>query len=504
MNLEPRTPRFSSIDRLLGDETKIALTSVGVDIGSSTSLLVFSHLELELEGQRYVPVRRTVVRESSILLTPYTDTGKIDAQRLGEFIQAEYQAAGVRPEDIDTGALILTGTALLRHNARAIGELFADAAGRFVAVSAGHHLEATLAAYGSGAAGVSERDRSTVLNIDIGGGTTKLSLCRKGELAQVAALDVGARLVVVNGDRIVTRLEPSGVRIAGTLGLNLEIGRPADPCALTQMAAYIADRIAEAAGLACITELTQSLWLTPPLVLDTPIDALTFSGGVAEFIHERETGDFGDLGPILARELRSRSSNAAKVVRLTPHGIRSTVIGASQHTVQVSGNTIFVSPEDALPVRNVPVIVPRLNLGRGDIEAEGVERAVTEALARLDVGADRGPIAVGVLWEGLPRLARLEAFSEGLMRGLANRIEGGHALVLAVNRDMGGLLGIHLEHEMGVTNPVISIDGIDLHEFDFIDIGNLVPRSGAVPVVVKSLVFPDVRNVPSRLDNRAQ
>ena len=55
---------------------------------------------------------------------------------------------------------------------------------------------------------------------------------------------------------------------------------------------------------------------------------------------------------------------------------------------------------------------------------------------------------------------------------------------------MGGLLGLHLKQEIGVESACISIDGIELKEFDYIDIGALIPSSGAVPVVIKSLVFP--------------
>lgn len=489
MTAESHALGFSAAHRHLGDETKLTLTSVGVDIGSSTSLLVFSRLELELEGQRYVPVRRTVVRESEILLTPYASPREIDARRLGDFITRQYEAAAIRPEEVDTGALILTGTALLRRNARAIAELFADQAGRFVAVTAGHHLEATLAAYGSGAAAISERDRSTVLNIDVGGGTTKLSLCRQGDLCQVAALDVGARLVTVDKEGVVARLEPSGARIGRALGLDLEIGRPIHPQALERMAAYVADRIAEAVQLLPGTETTRGLWLTRPLVLDSPVDTLTFSGGVSEFIHQRQNKDFGDLGQLLGRELSARMSRGTPKVRMTLRGIRSTVIGASQHTVQVSGNTIFISPKHAVPIRNVPVIVPQLRLGRGDIDPQGIQSAVKEALRRLDLGHRKGPIAVGVVWEGLPRWARLQAFCAGLLDGLSDCLSEGHTLVLACNRDVGGLLGIHLKEEMRLPNPVVSIDSIDLREFDFIDVGSLIPRSGAVPVVIKSLVF---------------
>src|SRR5690242_9666740 len=147
---------FTAPDRQMAEEDRIVLTSVGVDIGSSTSHLLFSRLELERQDSRYVTVQRDVLYQSDILLTPYQDATRIDQARLGEFIDRQYTAAGLRREQVDTGALILTGVALLRDNARAIGDLFAREAGRFVAVSAGDNLEATMAAHGSGAVTLSE------------------------------------------------------------------------------------------------------------------------------------------------------------------------------------------------------------------------------------------------------------------------------------------------------------------------------------------------------------
>ena len=98
--------------------------SVGVDIGSSTSHLVFSRLELEQRDSRYIVKSREVLYESDILLTPYKDNGTtIDSDKLGQFIADQYTAVGIAPSEIDTGALILTGVAVRRQNARAIGEL---------------------------------------------------------------------------------------------------------------------------------------------------------------------------------------------------------------------------------------------------------------------------------------------------------------------------------------------------------------------------------------------
>ena len=101
-------------------------------------------------------------------------------QRSASSSTRQYDAAGIERSAVDTGALILTGVALLRDNARAIADLFAEEAGRFVAVSAGDNLEATMAAHGSGAVELSESSRRGVMNIDIGGGTTKVVICRDG------------------------------------------------------------------------------------------------------------------------------------------------------------------------------------------------------------------------------------------------------------------------------------------------------------------------------------
>src|SRR5215218_6861374 len=180
---------FSNIGRSLEEEDEIRLTSVGVDIGSSTSHLVFSRLVLERLDNRYIVSEREVFHESEVLLTPYADDMTIDANRLGAFIARQYELAGLDHDAIDTGALILTGVAVRRRNARAIGELFASQAGKLVAVSAGDNLETVMAAYGSGAVARSIRDASTVMNVDVGGGTSKIAVCREGRVVAVTALD---------------------------------------------------------------------------------------------------------------------------------------------------------------------------------------------------------------------------------------------------------------------------------------------------------------------------
>src|SRR5688572_2796247 len=215
---------FSSTGRTLDADDEICVLSVGVDIGSSTSHLVFSRIVLERLDSRYVVTERETFYGSDILLTPYSSGETIDAEALGAFIQKEYADAKVDPDEIDTGALILTGVAVQRKNARAIGDLFAKQAGKLVAVSAGDSLETVMAAYGSGAAARSIRDTCVVMNVDVGGGTSKIAVCAEGKVVDIAAVDVGARLICLEPDGKITRVEDAGRRYGQELGIDLQVG----------------------------------------------------------------------------------------------------------------------------------------------------------------------------------------------------------------------------------------------------------------------------------------
>ncbi|HEX3244484.1 MAG TPA: ethanolamine ammonia-lyase reactivating factor EutA [Chloroflexota bacterium] len=485
----PAKGAFTAPEREMGAEDHIELTSVGVDIGSSTSHLLFSRIVLERVDNRYQTVERRVLHESDILFTPYVDETTIDGNKLGYFISRQYDLARLHRADVDTGALILTGVALLRDNARAIGELFSQEAGKFVAVSAGDNLESTMAAHGSGAAERSREIDGVVVNVDIGGGTTKLVVCRDGRAEELAAIDVGARLVAYDENGTIVRLEPAGREIARAVGLNLKVGGKIDTAGMRAMAAYMAGELFKAIPGpegAAGTHLTR----TPNLSYRGPVDELTFSGGVSEFVYERQKTPFNDLGQILAEEIRARLSQTRYRLFEPPAGIRATVIGASQYTIQVSGSTIFLAPLDVVPLRNMPVVAPIMSLEADNLHPESIERAIIDALTRFDLLETETPVALAFQWRGSATWQRLDDFCTGVTRGLKRNTDRGNPLVLVNDGDIGGLLGIHIREEMSMDVDVVSIDGVELREFDFIDIGALLPASGAVPVVIKSLVFP--------------
>src|SRR5947209_1589965 len=208
----------------------VELTTVGIDIGSSTSHLMFAQVHLHRLGtalsSRFVVVNRRVIWQSPIMLPPYLPDFTIDTDELASFIGGCYQYADLEPGDIDSGAVILTGEAIKRHNARAIADLFSEEAGRFVCASAGHHMECQMAAHGSGAVALSRGHGATLLNVDIGGGTTKFALIENGTIVATAAIAVGGRLLVEETKNGLVRIEEPALEVARSLGVDLALGKP--------------------------------------------------------------------------------------------------------------------------------------------------------------------------------------------------------------------------------------------------------------------------------------
>src|SRR6266851_5382125 len=267
---------FSSAGRSLAEEDQICILSVGVDIGSSTSHLVFSRIVLERLDARYVVTERETFYQSDILLTPYASGDDIDDEALGAFIRRQYDDAMVDPAEIDAGALILTGVAVRRSNARRIGELFARQAGKLVAVSAGDNLETVMAAYGSGAVARSIRDGAPVMNVDVGGGTSKIAVCHDGAVVAITAVDVGARLVCTDEAGRITRLEEAGRRFGEDLGLKLEIGGTLAPQDAKRLAARMADSLFDAMKGSAPGIGATGLLRLDPLAFAGRIDTVTF------------------------------------------------------------------------------------------------------------------------------------------------------------------------------------------------------------------------------------
>ena len=483
----------AAVAQLIWEQETLELRTVGIDIGSSTSHLLFAKVTLQRLAQglssRFTVVDRQMLWRSPILLTPFLTNGAIDAKALAHFVHHAYHDAGLRRRDIDSGAVILTGEAIKRSNARAIGDIFAAESGKFVCASAGHKLECMLAAHGSGATALSRRRQQCGLHVDVGGGTTKLALIQNGEILSVAAFAVGGRLLARDSAGAWTRIDASAHQVARHLGIEASPARFADAAVRTAMAQRLATVIVDHIVGASPDALASALELTAPLDRSVAPAFISFSGGVAEYLYGHEDADFGDIAKPLAEALAQQIKTRIRVPVVEPlERIRATVIGASQFTVQVSGKTIYLPDASLLPVHNVPVVHLGVRL-EDRIDVDTIAQAFARRASALDL-APAARLALAFTWRGEPEHARLLAMARAILQFAAPAGQREEALFLMIDGDVAASLGRILHHELGLVGGLVSIDGLALRELDFVDVGEFLDPPGVVPVVIKSLLFP--------------
>lgn len=483
-------------DNPLWRQDNVSLTTVGIDIGSSGTQVIFSRVHLRRLAEdltsRYYVVSRETLFQSPVALTPYQSEERIDDAKLGAIIDEAYGAANLHPDNIDTGVVILTGEALRRENAQGIAAILSEQGGEFVTATAGHHMESMLAAYGSGAARVSSDENKRILNIDIGGGTTKLGLVEKGKVIATAAVHIGGRLQVVESGNIV-RLDPAGKYHAKRAGFSWNRGDAIDLADMQKVADVMADTLVTAITARPLPHDVEHLYLTDPIADLGRIDGIMFSGGVAEYIYRREDRDFGDMGPRLGRAVRTRIDAGAFPWPVLPAGecIRATALGASEYSVQLSGNTSYISsPGTLLPRRNLQVLQPPFECGEV-IDSQKLAAAIKNHIVAFDLQDSGREIALALRWTGMPAHERLLAFAEGVKGGIADRIAKKEPVFIMLDGDVAQTLGHILREELHVESELLVIDGVVLWDFDYIDLGRIRMPSYTVPVTIKSLVFSE-------------
>lgn len=475
---------------------KLTLTSVGIDIGSSTSHLTFSELTARRYGTEYSSnyeiSNKEIVYQSDIQLTPYKEGTTIDVDSLQDMFDAAYDEAGLTVEDIDTGAVIVTGEAAKKKNAERIANIFSEWAGKFVTASAGPTLESIMAAHGSGAVELSERTDSRVMNVDIGGGTTKITMIESGEISDISCINVGARLLATDEDGTLERVEPTAKTVA----------RLADSNCNPELGTYFTLKEKDEIGRVLANTLFEFLTNEPPehseltgeLTIQEPdftisdADILTFSGGCSEYIYEDETSDFGDLGPTLGANVREQAEATAERIEQPKSGIRATVLGSTQYSVQVSGNTIHLSDPDLLPIRNYQIVPVEIGL-TDDFEA--IYQAIQTSLGSFDIQALQKDIALAFTVSGtVPTYKNYERIAKAILTTY-EEYDQTDPIIAIFDKDLAQNIGYQIQQSLSDERDegVITIDNVSAGQLEYIDIGEPLQESNAVPVIVKSLVF---------------
>jgi len=482
---------------------RYTLRSVGIDIGSATSHIVLSRLEVRRLGSslssQFTVAEREITYRSDVLLTPYVTATLIDTAALEEFFQAAYRAAGVSPDEVDTGVVIITGEALKKENAEQIATMLARWSGQFICVSAGPNHEALLAAHGSGAIEMSARDHSAILNVDVGGGTTKISLITDGIVAHTEAFSIGTRLLAVDEHSRITRLEEPARVLMRRLGFAREVGDLLGDQEKQQLAGLMADVLMAAiTGGGPLEDFRRELFVTddvPSAQHGTPAGTLVFSGGLSEYITGGSTRDYGDLGLILGAAVRQRlaAGSLLGTVAAAPQGIRATVLGASQYSLQASGQTSFVSDPGVLPAWGLTCVRPVFSPGADAGAAMGA------ALRQRDLTAYQPGLAIAPVVSGAIDYRALRGYAEGVLAAVA-AADPAAPLFVVLRPDIAQSFGRIIKRELRWPGAVTVVDGIEVGDLNYLDIGRPVNEvSGSLPVTIKSLTFPTLPSATERI-----
>lgn len=469
---------------------EIEILSVGVDVGSSTSHLVFSNLLLKRDQRsptrRFNIEQRNIVYEGRIVHTPLMDDKTINILKLTDFFKEEYRRAGIDPADIQTGAVIVTGESARKQNARQIAEALSHDAGRFVAATAGPNFESLIAAMGSGAAARSKEQNKTILSCDIGGGTSNIAVAVNGQTFSTCCISVGGRLLGVAPDGTIWRIDPPAAKVMAHLGLNYQIGDPIPQGDIQRIAQTFAEVLFEAITGPVDSILGRQLMLTADLNLPDRIDEYAFSGGVAELMYGG-LDNYDDIGQILADKVNLLTSKLTAPVVELPNKIRATVIGAGAYSLSISGCSGFMDHRLSFPIRNVPVM--QVDVDQSKLSVEHVKTQINAAFQRFDL--DEGEDIIALYFRDPVRVSypRLELFAKSIEAALANTIKNKLPVILIFDTDIACSVGNVMRRETDLKTNLLALDELVLKEGDWIDIGEPLVAGQVFPVTVKSLVF---------------
>ncbi|HEM6221299.1 ethanolamine ammonia-lyase reactivating factor EutA [Streptococcus suis] len=472
------------------------ILSVGIDIGTATTQLVLSELVVENIASVFTIPRvyitdKRVLYRSEIIFTPIFDNLLIDVESIKEFVRQEYQKAGISKSMIQMGAVIITGETARKDNASQVLEALSGYAGDFVVATAGPDLESIIAGKGAGSFQYSQEHHTSVANIDIGGGTSNISVYREGDLIDTACFDIGGRLVKVDPtSQLITYIAPKLQEVIAKENWQLKVGCQVNRRDLDALISVLVSVLEQSLGLDTDSPYYELLQTNHGLKLDYPIRCVSFSGGVADavFQTDRSVSEFhyGDIGILLGKAISQSKIFSDKKVIESVETIRATVVGAGSHTTEVSGSTItYISK--VLPIKNIPV----LKLSSQDEQGSQQELAgaIKEKSRWFMLENEVQELAIALDGIKSPSFVRVQEYAQAILEGMKDSIDRGIPLLVVVKEDMAKVLGQSLFALLPKDYPFVCIDSVDVQNGDYIDIGNPLVEGSVLPVVVKTLVF---------------
>ena len=476
---------------------KTAILSVGIDVGTSTTQVVFSKLQMDNAGgyfsvPRVAIVDKEVVYKSEVYMTPLKTDVLIDTDALRDIVAAEFRKAGYRPEDTDSGAVIITGESARKENSDAVLKSLSDFAGDFVVSAAGPDMESLIAGKGSGAWQYSMDHHCRVANLDIGGGTTHVVLFEDGETLARGCLDIGGRLICMNPQGIITKVSPAAAVMAQAAGVSVSVGDRCDELKLTAVTRQMAAALNAYLGVGTKDIDAILRQIKTPGSSDFPVpekvQAVFFSGGVADLIYHEsaDTWAYGDIGVLLGRAIRE-SRLFTDFQKMEPgETIRATVVGAGTYTTTISGSTITYS-DDIFPLKNIPVIKLDEELQEACFagETEPVIRRIQWVLGQND----EEHFILAMPGKRNPGYMEMKRAAVSI-RQIMDRVQPpGEPILLVIESDIAKAMGQMIRQQPDLKRQVVAIDSIHVEDGEYVDMGKPMMNGMVIPVVVKTLIF---------------
>lgn len=473
------------------------ILSVGIDVGTTTTQLIFSELLIENTASDFsVPcikiIDKKIIYRSEIYFTPLITPTKIDVQKIKELIEHEYQKGKIAKSDISTGAVIITGETARKENSESVLNSLSDFAGDFVVATAGPELESILAGRGAGADIESKSRHEVVANVDIGGGTTNISVFKNGEVIDTCCLDIGGRLIKV--DKTTHRITYISKKIQKLIeinSLNIHENSLINNSELMKLTKILSSGIGEVLNVSKRTELSKYLVTDKTLREDYKIDHVMFSGGVADCIYKQESKEafeFGDIGVSLGKSISDSFWIENINVIDSIETIRATVIGAGNHTTTISGSTILYST-DVFPLKNIPVV--SIDVGDEDDELRQNEliEVIETKIKWFELSDEQQLVALSINGNRKFSFKNIEEMADVVLKGMNLLLVKDRPIIIIVEKDVGKILGLMIQKINVKNNPLICIDSIRVRDGDYIDIGTPLSGGKVVPVVVKTLAL---------------
>jgi len=473
------------------------IISVGIDIGTSTTQLIFSRFIIENTASvtsvpRISIVDKQIIYQSAIYETPLHSIQRIDETAVREIVLKEYKLAGIEPKSVTTGAVIITGETARKENASTVLSAMSGLAGDFVVATAGPDLEGVIAGKGAGASSLSLEQHKTTVNLDVGGGTTNIAFFSEGEVKVSSCFDIGGRLIKLRpGSMIVDYISPKLEKYCRDTGIPVRTGESAAVQDLQRICSWMANVLLASIGFNGSTGAIKAddleFMATDSLKECFAPELITFSGGVADYIYNLSDKDFthNDIGILLGREIHSAFLNVWNRVRQPIHTIRATVIGAGMYSTELSGSTITYDGI-IFPLKNIPII--RLSRREETLPAAEFSEIVRQRLDWYKDDQGQGAAAISITGEFNISFENLKQYAERLAAGLAPLVKAGLPQIIIVEHDMAKALG-----QMLLTMPghrkLVCIDNVSTSQGDYIDIGAPLMGGRVLPVVIKTLVF---------------